>query len=284
MYPHIHIGPLHIPGFALMVGIGIAAFFLWTLTVLIKIEHKDRRYVLKILAIAALSLGALFLSALLLNSLFHSIKQGYPVLGGITWEGGVLGGLTAFLLLTRILVKSERGNEVRLLSALMPGLVLAHGFGRVGCFFGGCCFGRLTESPLGVCFPTGSPAAALYPNTLTGSGSFPVLPTQLFEAVFELLLFLLMLLLYKRLCHHYLSLYLTAYGIFRFVLEFWRGDNRGATGLPISPSQLMSIVLVGWGVVLLLRHHGWLKAVGRRRRMPPPTPPPRKHAKEHIRK
>lgn len=265
MYPHIQIGPVQMPSFSLLAGAGIAFFFLWLWLALTRLAPKPRKTLLQMLLVSVLSLGVLFLSALLLNSLFHSIEQGAPVLGGITWEGGVLGGFAAFLLLTRVIVKSERGNEVRLFSMLIPGLVLAHALGRVGCFLGGCCFGRLTESPLGVCFPTGSPAAALYPNTLTGTGSFPVLPTQLFEAAFELLLFLLMLLLYKRLSQHYLSLYLAAYGLFRFVLEFWRGDNRGATGLPLSPSQLMSILLVGWGVVLLL-HQGRRLNVAHNRR------------------
>ena len=83
-------------------------------------------------------------------------------------------------------------------------------------------------------------------------GSFPVLPTQLFEAGFELLLFLIMIIFIKKLKGKNLSLYLIAYGIFRFFLEFYRGDDRGETGISLSPSQLMSLVLIICGVLVLL--------------------------------
>ena len=94
-----------------------------------------------------------------------------------------------------------------------------------------------------------------------------MLPTQLFEAAFELMLFLLMVLLYKRLSSYNLALYLTAYGIFRFVLEFYRGDSRGATGISLSPSQLMSLILLVAGVCILL----YQKGIWPRRPATPPT-------------
>lgn len=208
--------------------------------------------------VAAISFVVMYLSAAFFDGLFHSIEEGVLTFGGITWEGGVIGGFTAFLLLSHWLVKRERGNEIALFSCIIPGLVLAHAFGRMGCFLGGCCFGNVTESPLGVVFPTGSPAAEAYPNTLTQVGSFPVLPTQLFEVVFELLLFAVMIIFRKRLQDKNLAIYLVFYGIFRFILEFWRGDDRGATGFFLSPSQLMSVFLVVAGVCIYLLQKGIL--------------------------
>ena len=139
----------------------------------------------------------------------------------------------------------------------MPGLVLAHGLGRVGCFLGGCCFGRITEGSLGVVFANGTPAAMAYPNTLTHEGSFTLLPTQLFEAVFEVMLFLIMVAFYKRLRDKNLWIYLVFYSTFRFVLEFWRGDDRGSTGFFLTPSQLMSVFLFAAGVLVFLLQRGW---------------------------
>ena len=139
------------------------------------------------LFIALVSIVVMYFSAAIFDSLFHSIEEGELVVSGITWEGGVVGGFTAFLILSHIFIKSERGKEIELFSFLIPGVVLAHAFGRVGCFMAGCCFGAITEGPFGVVYPTGSYVAQTYPNTLTGVGSFPVVPTQLFEVAFELI-------------------------------------------------------------------------------------------------
>lgn len=256
MLPVIHIGALQLPSYALMVLLGAVCYVAFLLVALYRIEKKPLDVVKKALLVSGISFGFMYLGALLFDALFHTIKNGYLTLSGITWEGGVLVGFAAFLILTHLIIKEERGREIELFSAVMPGLVLAHGIGRVGCFLGGCCFGRITEGPLGVVFPNGSAAAKLYGNTLTGEGSFPLLPTQLFEAAFELLLFLVMVVFYKRLREKNLAIYLVFYSTFRFVLEFWRGDDRGGTGLFLSPSQLMSIVLLVAGVLLFLFQKG----------------------------
>ena len=258
MYPVIQIGPFAIPSYGLMVLLGVVCYVAFLLWVLCRVEKKSPDVVKKALIVSAISFVFMFLGAFFFNALFHSIKNGYLVLGGITWEGGIIVGFAAFLLFTHWLIGRERGREIELFSYVMPGLVLAHGLGRVGCFLGGCCSGYITEGPLGVVFPSGSAAANAYPNTLTGVGSFPLLPTQLFEAVFEAILFLVMVLLYRRLREQNLWIYLVFYGTFRFVLEFWRGDDRGATGLPLSPSQLMSVLLVTAGVLIFLLQRGVL--------------------------
>jgi prolipoprotein diacylglyceryltransferase len=67
-----------------------------------------------------------------------------------------------------------------------------------------------------------------------------------------------MLLLYKRLKRHFLETYAFSYGVFRFLMEFARGDNRGATGLVLQPSQIMSLLLILGGVVVLLCQKGIL--------------------------
>lgn len=252
MLPYINLGFIKIPSYGLMVVIGIIAFCVVSIYVLKKIEKKSNRIVIQTLFLSAISLVVLYLSANFFDSLFHSIEEGKPVMGGITWEGGVIGGFAAFILLADFIVPDEKGNTLQLFSAVIPGIIIAHAFGRIGCFLGGCCFGAITEGPFGVVFPSGSLAAQKYPNTITGIGSFPVLPTQLFEAVFEFILFAVTIIFYKRLKGKNVSVYLVFYSIFRFILEFWRGDSRGATGLHLSPSQLMSVCLFISGILIYL--------------------------------
>ena len=83
-------------------------------------------------------------------------------------------------------------------------------------------------------------------------------PTQLYEAIFLFAIFAICYLLYwKKHFKHTMSLYLICYGIFRFSLEYLRGDHRGELVGGISPSQFWSIlmVVIGVGVYFLLE---WL--------------------------
>jgi phosphatidylglycerol:prolipoprotein diacylglycerol transferase len=113
---------------------------------------------------------------------------------------------------------------------------LAHGFGRIGCFFYGCCYGLPTQSFLGIKFPLDSPA---------GSWGVKVIPTQIISAVF---LFILFIFLFKirskakgpgKLTGYYLLIY----GVFRFIIEFFRGDPRGFFFI-FSTSQWLSLLLI----------------------------------------
>lgn len=64
----------------------------------------------------------------------------------------------------------------------------------------------------------------------------------------------LMMCFFKKLRRHFLETYCFSYGIFRFILEFFRHDDRGSTGFSCPPSQLMSIILLIAGVLLILYH------------------------------
>lgn len=257
MLPSFHFLGFHVPSYTFMLVCGIVSFlllFLWFFRNLLK---EDRVTFNRLLFVSCLSIGALGIFAFLFNSLFHSIEEKRLVLGGITWLGGAVGAIFTFLLLTRLLVPKKRGYEPETLSLLMPGIALGHAFGRVGCFLGGCCYGKVSDSFLAVVYPEGSSAAKLYPNA-DGSGSLPVLPMPLFEAAFELLLFFALMLLPKRAKRYGLSLYAVGYGLFRFVAEFFRGDSRGSVGGFVTPSQLLSLVLILFGIFVFLEMKGLL--------------------------
>ncbi len=255
MLPYVHILGLHLPMYSIMLAVGLAAFFA-LYGYYFRAEYRNDRITFNRLTFSVLlSIAALAVFAFVFDSLFHSISEGRLTFGGITWLGGVVGAFPAILLLTHLLVPRKKGYEPDVLDALIPGLAVAHGFGRVGCFFGGCCFGRATDSVFGVSFPEGSAAARLYPDT-NGEGSLPVLPTQLFEAAFEFALFLILILISRKTKKYNTAIWSVAYGIFRFILEFFRGDDRGSAGFALSPAQLLSILLFIFGILVILLRSG----------------------------
>lgn len=187
-------------------------------------------------AIIAIALG--FGSAALFQATYNYIEnpEGGFSFGGITFIGGLIGGVVSFLLGYLIFRKKFQSKLLDLLSLAPCCILIAHAFGRVGCFFAGCCYGKPTDSILGITFP---------------GMSHPVHPTQLYEAVFLFLMFAVCLILYMKKDFKYnLPLYLVAYGIFRFLIEFVRDDNRGELIGAVSPSQFWSILMVVIGVAL----------------------------------
>ena len=120
-------------------------------------------------------------------------------------------------------------------------IALAHACGRIGCFLAGCCYGRETDSFLGVVFPE---------HSMAPSG-VKLLPTQLFSSAGDFLI-MAILLLYSRKTRpkgRTGALYLILYGIGRFLIEFLRADDRGTVG-SLSTSQFISIGIVAVGLIL----------------------------------
>ena len=117
-----------------------------------------------------------------------------------------------------------------------PAITLAHAFGRIGCFMAGCCYGKETDSWIGVQFPF---------------LSYKVVPTQLLESIFLFILTgVLLLLVFKFKFKYTFIVYLGAYSIWRFVIEFFRGDYRGSFLGIFSPSQIWCIAI--WMIIVPL--------------------------------
>jgi phosphatidylglycerol:prolipoprotein diacylglycerol transferase len=130
-----------------------------------------------------------------------------------------------------------------------PGIALGHVVGRFGCFFAGCCYGKPTSLPWGITFT--DPFAQTNVGTPLG---VPLHPTQLYEAGAELLI-LGVLLVTERKGRPFPGrtfwLYMLLYAISRFVIEFFRGDERG-TVFMFSTSQFISLLLAPLAVVMLV--------------------------------
>ena len=188
--------------------------------------------------IVSIALG--FGSAALFQATYDYIENpaaGFNLDSGITFIGGLIGGVVVFLLIYAILRKKLRGRLIDSLSIIPCSILIGHAFGRIGCFFAGCCYGKATDSFLGVVFPGHTQA---------------VHPTQLYEAAFLFLLFgVCTFLLFKYKFRHNMSVYLIGYGIFRFINEFLRDDDRGELVKGVTPSQFWSLCFIAAGVGLV---------------------------------
>lgn len=152
-----------------------------------------------------------------------------------------------------------------------PGLALAHAVGRLGCLMAGCCFGRPTDLPWAVRFTSTYAADAV--GVPLG---VPLHPTQLYEAGAEIAIFAVLLGTERRgrvYPGRTFWTYVLLYAAARFVIEFYRGDPRGAVGA-LSTSQFVSLVLAPLAFVMLVRLGRRpagvsAAAAGRRRRASP---------------
>ena len=230
---------LNIHMYGVMIAVGILCAFL-TLFYLTKKKGVDVRVTDFIFYNGIASIVVGFGFATLFQSTYNYIKNpsaGFELGSGMTFIGGLIGGVACFLAIYFIFRKKYTARLYEVISLLPCSILIAHAFGRIGCFFAGCCYGKETDSFLGVQFPD-------LPH--------PVHPTQLYEAAVLFVLFAVSVyLILKKDFKHNLSLYLIAYGVFRFLIEYVRGDDRGELVGFVSPSQFWSIFMVVAGVAII---------------------------------
>ena len=247
----LRIGPLTLYGYGFMIAIGVLAAWL-------VVEQRARKLHLACEHIFYLVLWCVlggFASAKILfwitewkevirNPLEMLSSDGFVVYGGII--GGILAGW--------IYCKVKKLNFLTYFDLMMPSIALAQGFGRIGCFLAGCCYGRETTSRFGVVFPEGGLAPA----------GVKLIPTQLISSAGDFLIMIVLLLYYRKnkkdgTPGNVGFLYMLLYGVGRFLVEFLRNDNRGGAWM-FSTSQWISIVIVAGGIVLYLvnkKRHKW---------------------------
>ncbi len=168
--------------------------------------------------------------------------------GGFVFYGGLLGGAFGLWLYGKCF-KTNMQPYYAVFATVLP---IGHAFGRVGCYFAGCCYGVEYDGFLSA--PYWGEFIDAWGNP-TGSGFSPVeqyrLPVQLFEAAFLVGLFVVLTVLFfkKRENNRNAVVYLLSYGLWRFFIEFFRGDSGRGVWL-LSTSQWISLcivlVVVGW--------------------------------------
>ncbi len=234
------IGKITIHGYGLMIGIGFLA------AVLIGMYRAKKKGLNQeaVLDIAIYAILAGFLGGKLLYVIVEwkrFMADPWSVLGssGFVVYGGIITGVLAGYIYSKI----KKISFIKYFDLVMPEIAIAQGFGRIGCFLAGCCYGRETDSFLGVIFPQGS---------LAPSG-VKLLPTQLFMSVGDFLIAII-LILYSRknkVDGNVGAGYLILYGVGRFIIEFFRNDARGSVGA-LSTSQFISIFIVAIGVAFFV--------------------------------
>ena len=245
------IGPYTMHGYGLMIGIGIMAAYLMA-------EYRAKKLQLDVDRVFALCISCVlggFVSAKLLfyiidykeiladPSLILDVSYGFVVYGGII--GGILTGY--------IFCRIKKLEFLKYFDLIMPSIALAQGFGRIGCFLAGCCYGKETNSFFAITFTSSQFA----PNGI------PLIPTQLISSVLDFALFFLLVYFEKkkRADGQVAGLYLICYGIGRFILEFFRGDiERGSVGT-LSVSQFISIFILIAGLFTM-----WLTYILKKRK------------------
>ena len=167
------------------------------------------------------------------------------------WEGGLvfIGGFLFAFTIGILLLRKYKYPIVDVLDIAAPFIILGHSIGRIGCFSAGCCYGKETNSIFGVVFQN--------PNCLAPL-NIKIHPTQLYESVGNFVIFLILLkILNKRQFKgQVIGAYLLLYSMFRFFVEFFRADDRGAVYI-FSVTQGISIVMFFLGVIIL--YYGYKK-------------------------
>jgi phosphatidylglycerol---prolipoprotein diacylglyceryl transferase len=164
--------------------------------------------------------------------------------GGVFYGGLILAVIVALWYIRRVGLPLWTTCDV-----FAPGIALGHVIGRFGCLFAGCCYGKETSVPWAITFH--DPFAAANVGTPLDR---PLHPTQLYEAGAEALILFVLLFTEKKgrpFAGRTFWLYMLLYAVSRFVIEFYRGDERGTVGM-FSTSQFISLVLAPLALVMLV--------------------------------
>lgn len=255
--PLFHIFGLEVHAYGICMAVGILLCFLFLyLTFRREKFNEDASDIILLVGIFAVPIGILF--AVLFQNLYDFIDHPatYQFSGRMTFLGGLIGGVGSYLgiynlyvhvIAPKTSVKWLKNNANAGLCDALPvipiGICIAHAFGRLGCFFAGCC--------------AGGPTNAWYGLPCSSSYAGNVVPVQLFECLFLLALGGVMAFLFFRFrFEQNFGVYAIGYGVWRFCIEFARGDDRGSLIGSLSPSQFWCIVMVlcGIGYFFLYRY------------------------------
>lgn len=162
--------------------------------------------------------------------------------GGFVIYGGLIAGILAAVV---YLKKIKKTTVLDKLDLAVPSIAMAQGFGRIGCFMAGCCYGR--EAAEGAWYALHFPVDSLAP---AGVG---LIPTQLISAGLDFLLFLFLWFWSDRESFRgeLIAFYMALYSVGRFFVEYLRDDPRGTVGV-FSTSQFIAIFMLAAAVALWL--------------------------------
>lgn len=237
MKPYFTLFGREIPvyGVCFFLGIFIAAGVALLISPKKKVERYEVAYSGVYTMIGAM-LGSklLFIAVTLKTIIEEKIPLEAIIKGGFVFYGGLIGGIIGLFIYCKI-YKVPMAPICEIMATVLP---LGHAFGRVGCFFAGCCYG----------IPHNGSFSYTYKYTYgTTPLGVPLLPVQLIEAISLLAIFVFMLTVYlktKEKTGYAVALYMGMYPVLRFILEFFRGDSERGGFLFLSTSQWVSVLLL----------------------------------------
>ncbi len=208
--------------------------------------HKSREDVTYLYVWAAVScivgakllyLFVLFLSGNLVEIELQNVRMliSEYMRGGFVYYGGAFGTVLGLRIACRYFSLDEKFYG----DFIIPALPLAHAISRIGCYKVGCCYGKETDGIIHV----------IYDTSLFAPNGVALVPVQLVEAAFEIVFWMVLLILSFRKGSEVApfsltKLYFAMYATMRFFLEFYRGDlERGFVGI-LSISQWISLIVI----------------------------------------
>ncbi|MBN1879489.1 prolipoprotein diacylglyceryl transferase [bacterium] len=258
MHPDLfHIGPLTIHSYGTMIVIG---FIAGLAIIRMRVKHYDIAFDKAVdLAFGLLLWG--FVGAKLFYWLIIPVEfiDSFKLLSTdpVGWLKNLgngfefFGGIVAGVLFFRYFCKKHNLRSRSVLDLVTPAVPLAHAFGRIGCFLAGCCYGKTCSHSWAVVFTD--------PHSLAPRHS-PLHPTQLYESFLLFVLTSVLLATEKKIARipgRMISFYLVGYTLIRFIVEYFRADDRGfLPGLQLTGTQLIAIFVAAGAIV-------WLRVAGK---------------------
>lgn len=159
--------------------------------------------------------------------------------GGLAVYGSIIGGAIGAILFCVV----RKINFLRVADAVVPSLALGQAFGRIGCCFGGCCYGVETTDPNLMHFPF----------SLNIDGTWH-LATNLYESFFDFLICLALVLMIRKIGIKgiIMGAYFVLYGVLRAVLESFRDASEALFIGSVKVSLLLSILLAVMGATIII--------------------------------
>jgi phosphatidylglycerol:prolipoprotein diacylglycerol transferase len=160
--------------------------------------------------------------------------------GGLVFYGGLVGAIVAGM----IYLRWKKLPLWKIADVFAPSIALGSVFGRIGCLLNGCCYGRACDLPWAISFPPGNPL---------GSPTTPVHPTEIYDALLNLILYVFLAWLFRRkkFDGQLFATYLICYAITRSFVEYFRGDYSDTHHhFGLTPAQLVSVPIFFAGLAL----------------------------------
>jgi phosphatidylglycerol:prolipoprotein diacylglycerol transferase len=244
MYPKIlDVGPLTIHTYGLLLALAfIAGIWLASRNAAKSGLNPDSIWNLGLIIIFSALVGAKLLLFISDSSYYMENPREIFSLATLRSSGVYYGGLLLALVASAWYMHRAKLPSWKVADITAPGIALGQSIGRLGCLSAGCCFGKPTSMPWGITFTD----TYSYENVGVPL-NVALHPTQIYESLgtFLLSLFLMWRLGRKHFTGQIILEYLMLYAGLRFIIEFFRDDDRGfvLNGL-LSTSQFIGILTI----------------------------------------